>query len=75
MRSRQWMEFRTAARRQPHAAVPVAAIVDSPWIPGYLGLSHLDYYFDGETWWRANRRIVEEFPEIKIGRASCRERV
>lgn len=64
MRPEQWRAFRNAARRNPTAGTPVAAIVDSPWIPGYVGISHLDYYFDGEVWWAANLRIQREFPEI-----------
>jgi uroporphyrinogen decarboxylase len=24
--------------------IPMALIVDSPWIPGYLGIKHMDYY-------------------------------
>ncbi|HSW49469.1 MAG TPA: uroporphyrinogen decarboxylase family protein, partial [Bryobacteraceae bacterium] len=46
------------------APTPVALIVDSPWIPGHLGISHLDYYVDPETWFQANLRIHREFPDV-----------
>jgi uroporphyrinogen decarboxylase len=39
-------------------------IVDSPWIPGYLGINHMDYFLDPETWFRANLGIMEEFPDV-----------
>jgi uroporphyrinogen-III decarboxylase len=64
MRPEQWTAFRNAARRSPGAGTPVAAIVDSPWIPGYLGIGHLDYYFDPAAWFEANLRVLREFPDI-----------
>jgi uroporphyrinogen decarboxylase len=42
----------------------VALIVDSPWIPGYMGISHLDYFLDPEAWFESNLRIAREFPEV-----------
>ena len=64
MRPEQWDTFKRAVRREPLSGVPMALIVDSPWIPGYLGISHLDYYLDPETWFEANLRIAREFPDI-----------
>ena len=64
MRPEQWRDFKRAAKREPGAGVPLALIVDSPWIPGYLGISHFDYYFDAQTWFEANLRVEREFPEI-----------
>jgi len=66
MRREQWSIFRNAAKRCPQEKVPVALIIDSPWMPGYLGLTHHDYYFDPETWFSANLRIMEEFPELIV---------
>jgi uroporphyrinogen-III decarboxylase len=60
----QWDIFKRAARREKLDAIPMAMIVDSPWIPGYLGISHMDYYLDPELWFQANLKIYEEFPEI-----------
>ena len=63
MRPDQWQAFKRAAKREPGAGMPLALIVDSPWIPGYLKIGHLDYYFDPEVWFQANLRIAQEFPE------------
>jgi uroporphyrinogen-III decarboxylase len=63
MRREQWDTFKRAAKLHRLDSVPVSLIVDSPWIPGYLGISHLDYYFDPEVWFQANLRIAQEFPE------------
>ena len=42
----------------------MALIVDSPWIPGYLGINRLDYFLDPDAWFRANLDITAEFSEI-----------
>ena len=44
--------------------IPMAMIVDSPWIPGYLGIKHMDYFLDPELWFQSNKKINEEFPDI-----------
>ena len=43
--------------------LPVALIVDSPWIPGYCGISTMDYFVQPDLWWDANMRIRRDFPE------------
>ena len=64
MRPEQWQCFKRAARQAANATTPVALIVDSPWIPGYLGVSHLDYYLNPEVWFQGNLRIAREFPKV-----------
>ena len=64
MRHDQWQSFQKAARQAADATTPVALIVDSPWIPGYLGASHLDYFLDPELWFQANLKIARDFPEV-----------
>jgi len=44
--------------------IPVALIVDSPWLPGFMGISTLDYFMLQEQWVRANLYIEERFPEV-----------
>jgi uroporphyrinogen decarboxylase len=64
MQRAQWDVFRNAAKGLNNGPVPMALIVDSPWIPGYLGIGHLDYYLDPEAWFDANLRITRQFPEV-----------
>jgi uroporphyrinogen decarboxylase len=64
MRPEQWDIFKKAARLEKLGKVPMALIIDSPWIPGYLGLNHLDYYLDPELWFQSNLKIHLEFPDI-----------
>ncbi len=41
-----------------------ALIVDSPWLPGFTGISHLDYFTLPEQWMRANLYIEDHFPDV-----------
>ncbi len=60
----QWETFKRAARRETMDKIPMALIIDSPWIPGYLGIKHLDYFLDPELWFQSNLKIMREFPDI-----------
>lgn len=64
MRPEQWDIFKRAARLEKLDRIPMAMIVDSPWIPGYLGIKHMDYFLDPELWFLSNKKINEEFPGI-----------
>ena len=41
-----------------------ALIIDSPWVPGFVGISHLDYFTLPEQWMRANLYVEDRFPDI-----------
>lgn len=64
MKPAHWEIFKRAARLERLDQVPMALIIDSPWIPGYLGLNHMDYYLDPELWFQSNLKIHQEYPEI-----------
>ena len=42
--NQNWERFLTAARLGTPDQVPVALIVDSPWLPGYVGIDTRDYF-------------------------------
>jgi uroporphyrinogen decarboxylase len=42
----------------------MAMIIDSPWIPGYVGVSHMDFFLDPEVWFQSHLKIHEEFPDV-----------
>jgi uroporphyrinogen-III decarboxylase len=60
----KWNTLKKCVALEPVDQVPVSLIVDSPWIPGYLGISTLDYLTLPEIWLEANLRVEEEFPEV-----------
>jgi len=66
VRIEQWELFKTLAKSRHADRMPIALIIDSPWMPGYLGIGHMDYYFDPEVWFHSNLRIIQEFPDIIV---------
>ncbi len=66
MQQKQWDAFKKAAKRQPVDSVPLALIVDSPWMPGYLGINHLDYFLNPEVWFQSNLRVAQDFPDVTL---------
>ncbi|MBN2506470.1 MAG: uroporphyrinogen decarboxylase family protein [Verrucomicrobia bacterium] len=64
MTREQWNILRRCASAQAVEAAPVALIVDSPWIPGHMGLSTLDYISVPDAWLHANLAVAREFPQI-----------
>ena len=59
-----WERFKTVARGGQADRVPVALIVDSPWLPGYAGIDTLDYFLRPDEWLRINLGLVERFPDV-----------
>lgn len=58
-----WERFKQAARLERPESVPVAFIVDSPWLPGYAGIDTRDYFLFPEKWLDINRGLLTRFPE------------
>ncbi len=46
-----------------HSPLPVAFIIDSPWLPGWHGISIMDYYTSDSQWLQANLNAVDTFPD------------
>jgi len=57
-----WERFKQAARLGEPEEVPVALIVDSPWLPGYAGIDTRDYFLLPEKWLEINLGLLERFP-------------
>lgn len=66
-----WERFVAVARgaRSPSGAapvdqIPIALIVDSPWLPGYAGIDTLDYFLRDDLWLEINCGLLERFPDV-----------
>jgi uroporphyrinogen-III decarboxylase len=59
-----WEQFKEAARLGEPESVPVALIVDSPWLPGYAGIDTRDYFLFPEKWLEINLGLLERFPDV-----------
>jgi uroporphyrinogen-III decarboxylase len=58
-----WERFKQAARLEEPDQVPVAFIVDSPWLPGYAGINTLDYFLLPDKWLETNLGLLDRFPD------------
>lgn len=58
-----WERFKQAARLLEPDEVPVAFIVDSPWLPGYADISTLDYFLLPDKWLEINLGLLDRFPD------------
>ncbi len=42
----------------------VGFIIDSPWVPGFAGISTMDYYASDYLWFKSNLKAVTKFRQI-----------
>ena len=62
--STPWELFKQAARLEEPERVPVALIIDSPWLPGYAGIDTRDYFLLPDKWLEINMGLLERFPDV-----------
>jgi uroporphyrinogen decarboxylase len=58
-----WEYFKQAAHLAEPDQVPVALIVDSPWLPGYAGMHTLDFFLEPDRWYQTHRDLLDRFPD------------
>ena len=64
MRNSSWNDLNALIDGKKLNYKPVGFIVDSPWIPGWYGISNIDYYTSDERWLKANLKVADSFPDI-----------
>ena len=64
MTSKQWDALLSAIGGKSLTGKDIGFIIDSPWLPGWSGVTTLDYYTSDEIWLNSNLKAVEKFPEI-----------
>ena len=62
----QWQDLLRVIGGELLDPLPVGLIVDSPWLPGWAGVSMLDYFADEQVWLEANLRAVRRFEGISL---------
>jgi len=45
-------------------SLPVGFIIDSPWLPGWAGISTLDYFTNDQLWFEVNKKAIEAFADV-----------
>ena len=64
MTNKQWQALLDLIDGKTLSPMPVGFIIDSPWLPGWAGISTLDYFSSDECWFQANKKAVQTFPEV-----------
>lgn len=64
MTSEQWeILLQTVNGNTPEKPL-TGFIIDSPWLPGWAGVSIIQFYSSEEIWFQTNKTAIDTFPEI-----------
>ena len=63
MTKEHWQHFQSVLRGEADG-LTVGLIVDSPWMPGYCGITNIDFYTRPDEWFAAYMKIKKDFPDI-----------
>lgn len=64
MRNSSWEDLVSLIEGKKLNYRPVGFIIDSPWLPGWYGISNIDYYSSDELWLKANLKAASSFPDV-----------
>ena len=64
MRNSSWEDLINMINGKKLNYQPVGFIIDSPWIPGWYGISNIDYYSSDEHWLRSNLKAINSFSDV-----------
>jgi uroporphyrinogen-III decarboxylase len=64
MRNSSWDDLARLIDGKKLDYQPVGFIIDSPWIPGWYGISTIDFYSSDELWLMSNLKAVNTFPDV-----------
>lgn len=62
MNDQQWNQLLSVLRGDPVRPLPVALIVDSPWLPNWAGHTILDYFTSDRIFLEDNFKAIRDFP-------------
>lgn len=60
----QWQTLLRVMAGETIAPLPTGLVIDSPWLPGWAGISILDYFEDQQAWFDANLRVCRHFERM-----------
>ena len=64
MTTEQWKKLLAVINGESIEPMPVGFIIDSPWLPGWAGMSIIDYFSNEQMWFEANLKAIKQFPDI-----------
>ena len=63
MNNSLWGTFKSILKGE-NEKLHVGLIVDSPWLPGYCGISTMDFFTIPDVWFNAYLKVKKDFPEV-----------
>lgn len=63
MNQNQWDTLLDVVNGRRLPKIPTGFIIDCPWVPGWAGISTLDYFSSEQLWFGANKKAIETFPD------------
>ena len=63
MDNRSWNDLLALIEGRNIGYQPAGFIIDSPWIPGWYGISNIRFYGSDEQWLKSNLKAIEMFPD------------
>jgi len=63
MKNKAWNDLITMIEGKKLNYQPSGFVIDSPWIPGWHGISNIDYYTSDKLWVEANQKAISLFPD------------
>ncbi|HUW20376.1 MAG TPA: uroporphyrinogen decarboxylase family protein [Sedimentisphaerales bacterium] len=63
MTGEQWEKLVAVINGRLLEPLPVGFIIDSPWLPGWAGVSAIDYFSSERIWFEANLKAIRRFPD------------
>jgi uroporphyrinogen-III decarboxylase len=63
MTGKQWSLLLDVIEGKIVEPLPVGFIIDSPWLPGWSGMTIMDYYSSDQMWLDANLKAIRTFPD------------
>jgi uroporphyrinogen decarboxylase len=64
MTEQQWETLLAIINGESLRPLPTGFIIDSPWLPNWVGDSILEYFFSESIWLKANMKAITTFPQI-----------
>jgi len=64
MTQAHWNNIKEFIRTGFSKQLPQGFIIDSPWLPGWYGISTLDYFTSDQAWFESNLAAHKAFPDV-----------
>ena len=64
MTNKQWEDFVAVIKGEYSTGKEIGFIIDSPWLPGWAGITNINYYTSDEIWLKTNLKAIETFPDV-----------